>query len=1555
MIRQITMSLADKLSKTCSNRLVWMIMTNPFPGLRPFEKKDAEFFFGRRTELSEMMRKLQATRFLAVVGSSGVGKSSLIRAGLLPSLERGALIDTPGQWRIAVMRPGQNPIENLASALNEASMGDEFGQFANQRRHEFHVMLQGGGSSLTDVSDCLRLNEQDKLLVVVDQFEELLLFIDDSGKPNSAKRAEAIDIAFTFLELLLHAAHQQEKPIHVLLTMRSEYLGDCSAFPELTSAINDGMYLVPQMSIEQLLNAIEEPIRVARNGTDGGIDSSLVMTLITDALQQGHAVAVLAHCLRRLWYQWEKGGGAGAINHDHYRAIGTLEKEIAQIADRLMREKLTPKQRKLAQDIFRALISIDEDGRKLRSRAKSVAQLAAATAKSEVQLVEVIDEFREDECQFLTVRREQGRSDGKLDGKSEIEITHECLMELWIATTEEGGLRDWAQSEADSDRKIRELDEIHWKILEGFFLFEKAIGQADLKKIVLHAVGMGDRDITEELDELSSRNLLRQEKENVYKCNKAEVKPLLDRWRRDFRLKAFATGECAESPDDVLTRTYVRYFAKFIDERQLPLAIANEAVIRKRTLDFQGIEPWWEDILNAFRHPMTTTAGYDWQLDVPRIAQSLYVYCQWKGRGKDWEQIGKRWRTAARRYFKDDEQYKVALGCLTDNAIERRDERAANAVKRWVSILLSQCFHKLPDDAEKTLREAYYTACRDKVNKRYESYEDAITHLTDALSIVLVEGIDWDINLPRILLSLIECQLSLVRLSESQLSLKWSEDCRLTLIGLLDFILEDEPISEEAREPVSEKTDKPVSEIGKAPAKTIVDRLLDCSVRPGQWRNLILALTYAGELGLAKHNEGDCDGETYLESAEFFFDRAEELVLNDKSPEHPYLKFRIFHGLARTLSKYKYEKDGADNYARKQRILQQSFGFIHEVDASNDLLKIEIKKGIETKTEQDVLKKDLSGNRVALQKALEEAAKNAPSRGENKIRSLVHSTQSQSSVNLSWFLEKPPQNPLRDAIKTASERLVFKPFSMDSAYYRRDIDIDPAELAERRERCKSELGWARTSEPAKKWWNAFEDENKERPSLVLRLLRELQQINSNIQEKTDSVIQGFFQAWLYSNCDNIQANLHFYNCVARSKKIEEDSKSTGNSELSTRLDSFFLSPRNSGLIQSYQLIDYLPDLILEKVRDRQRAALANISDEYVSGHNTLLKLIGDPQTEAQQFWSRLENTHRETPEVLLKVVNELKNLNAGIDEVHKAYNDAEAHPSLKAVDLQIAIDFLAYTQLKNQEAVTKAIKDEMKSKKSTGASDKLKRLKPHSVDAYLQIGNMWEEAGYYREALSAYDDARDLNPRLGREWLKIGNFYCAINRYEEARDAYYESLNTHQKDADTWEALGHLYRYKGEHDKSIAQFKKVVSSVPQWVAGYRGIAMVWQSEEAWHAAEMAFETAFHLSNGGDLASVFIMQRKQGIMHEASREEEAIEKLEKNAYGLACFYANFDDLPRAMMYLKDALRQTSLFQLAWARHDPDLILLRENAQYREQFEELTRFDRQPMPASDSAIT
>src|SRR3954451_5858402 len=176
------------------------MVRSPYPGLRPFERDEADVFFGRETQVDAMVSRLARHRLLAVTGSSGCGKSSLVRAGLLEALEMGLLAAAGPQWRFATMRPREHPMTELAAALLDAQGADRDTDLIALRR----AALDRGPLSLIEELRERPLPAGTNLLLLVDQFEELFRYQGLSGR----EEAEA------FVALLLASVAQRELPIY---------------------------------------------------------------------------------------------------------------------------------------------------------------------------------------------------------------------------------------------------------------------------------------------------------------------------------------------------------------------------------------------------------------------------------------------------------------------------------------------------------------------------------------------------------------------------------------------------------------------------------------------------------------------------------------------------------------------------------------------------------------------------------------------------------------------------------------------------------------------------------------------------------------------------------------------------------------------------------------------------------------------------------------------------------------------------------------------------------------------------------------------------------------------------------------------------------------------------------------------------------------------------------------------------------------------------------------------------------------------------------------------
>ncbi|MEM9008820.1 MAG: hypothetical protein AAGE59_35590, partial [Cyanobacteria bacterium P01_F01_bin.86] len=414
--------------------------TNPFPGLRPFDLDEEHLFFGREGQADELLVRLSRTHFLGVVGTSGSGKSSLVRAGLLPSLYSGFLADASSGWRVAILRPGNAPIGNLAMALNDPEVFgvEPTSDDAVIRTALTESTLRRGALGLVEVTQQARMESHENLLVVVDQFEEIFRF------KQQAKSIEAEDEAAAFVKMLLAAAKQREVPIFVVLTMRSDFLGDCAQFRDLPEALNESQYLIPRLTRGQLRRAIEGPVAVS----GAAITPQLVNRLLNDVGDNPDQLPILQHALMRTWDYWEDQGTPQApIDMEHYEAIGGMATALSRHADQIYDGLPDERSRYIAEILFKRLTDRGADNREIR-RPTQLGEICAVAEAELDEVVIVIDAFRASRRSFL-----MPPADVALTETSVIDISHESLMRNWLR------LKEWVGEEDRSATIYRRLSQ----------------------------------------------------------------------------------------------------------------------------------------------------------------------------------------------------------------------------------------------------------------------------------------------------------------------------------------------------------------------------------------------------------------------------------------------------------------------------------------------------------------------------------------------------------------------------------------------------------------------------------------------------------------------------------------------------------------------------------------------------------------------------------------------------------------------------------------------------------------------------------------------------------------------------------------------------------------------------------------------------------------------------------------------------------------------------------------------------------------------------------------
>lgn len=446
---------------------------NPFPGLRPFKYEETRLFFGRDGQSQELLKRLQDSRFLALVGVSGSGKSSLVRAGLLPALDGGLMSSVDSDWRVAVFRPGNNPIRNMARALvTEAKLGGESGLTEVEvaiaettlRRGSLgllELLKQSRRKVRPDGRPFLRANEN--VLLVVDQFEEIFRLIEQydelvrvkqlsEGNSDPENTTDDLDShpkeeASAFVKLLLESTRKNknnnyDENVYIIVTMRSDYLGETAQFWGMPERINDGQYLIPRMNRDERREAIVGPVAVAR----GSIAESLVNQLLNDAGENPGHLPILQHALMRMWDLAAQAPENGGLVLDHYDQIGKLSGALSQHANETFAE-LSPKHQELAAKVFKCLTEKGFANREIR-RPMTIADICAVVGAREEDVKTVVECFRESGRWFLAPSTDDKP---KLGPDTLIDISHESLISGWDK------LSKWVNEEAESARTYKRL------------------------------------------------------------------------------------------------------------------------------------------------------------------------------------------------------------------------------------------------------------------------------------------------------------------------------------------------------------------------------------------------------------------------------------------------------------------------------------------------------------------------------------------------------------------------------------------------------------------------------------------------------------------------------------------------------------------------------------------------------------------------------------------------------------------------------------------------------------------------------------------------------------------------------------------------------------------------------------------------------------------------------------------------------------------------------------------------------------------------------------------
>lgn len=473
-----------------------MQLLSPYPGLRPFNEDESIFFKGRDEQIVTLAKQLEQRKFLMITGASGDGKSSLVYAGLVPYARAGFFKAKFNNWVLVDFRPERSPLRNLAVSLDnrlrlknpdhtkeELSYG--FSALVDiYKRSSYFLDTNTEEWNLSDDKEKRkRKAKAGNLLILLDQFEEF--FTNKENYSNGKSTAESQLVLNVLLETM-KIAQQEDLPIYIVFTMRSDYIGQCASFRGLPEAIGFSQFFVPRLKRKELQQVIEEPAKLNGNQISRRL-SELLLNETNDGIDQ---LPVLQHTLNLIWKQADMGqktldllqfAQVAGLNKTRLAKedLETFEEWFASIEDsqkqwflnpsleevldyhaNLLYERAVVSTPALSKDdanyaistTFKCLTKVD-NGRAVRSR-MSVAEVLQVINRPNIglaQLNAVLKPFREQGNTFLRPFIEE-EAFIELEEKDILDITHESLIRNW------GKLDEWAKEEEENKQIFKDFE-----------------------------------------------------------------------------------------------------------------------------------------------------------------------------------------------------------------------------------------------------------------------------------------------------------------------------------------------------------------------------------------------------------------------------------------------------------------------------------------------------------------------------------------------------------------------------------------------------------------------------------------------------------------------------------------------------------------------------------------------------------------------------------------------------------------------------------------------------------------------------------------------------------------------------------------------------------------------------------------------------------------------------------------------------------------------------------------------------------------------------------------
>ena len=466
----------------------------PYTGLRSFTEEESLYFKGREDHIQQATEQLQRNKFLMLTGASGDGKSSLVYAGIVPNARAGFLKSKYTQWAVADFRPERNPFKNLCRALAKQLDISNPTTVEAELQHGFSALvdLYKNSKCYVDVDSIAWQQADDKqkaalkrgaanLVIVVDQFEEFFT------NPENYRQGVPSGDSNLVLNVLLETARialEEDLPIYIIFTMRSDFIGQCAAFRSLPEYIGFSQFFVPRLNRTQLQQVIEEPATLSGNK----ITRRLTERLIHDISEGVDQLPILQHALNQIWHAANQG--TEEMDLIHYAMVGGMpghelpddqvanftkwfakqsekikqfyqEPNLQNVLDthanklykfaaeqyriKTGKQLLDETAREVIRTTFACLTKIDQS-RAVRNR-MTLKEIHSILNRPEIDITtlgQILNIFREPGNTFIRPFITDDPESEKLSEDTILDITHESLIRNWEY------LEQWAKQEFDN-------------------------------------------------------------------------------------------------------------------------------------------------------------------------------------------------------------------------------------------------------------------------------------------------------------------------------------------------------------------------------------------------------------------------------------------------------------------------------------------------------------------------------------------------------------------------------------------------------------------------------------------------------------------------------------------------------------------------------------------------------------------------------------------------------------------------------------------------------------------------------------------------------------------------------------------------------------------------------------------------------------------------------------------------------------------------------------------------------------------------------------------------